>query len=275
MKPYDPVSAISEAAATGETARIFADIRATMQIPFLTSIWRSLAAIDQGLASVWDATKPIIKSGKPAASVKLLKDTAPLPIPEVIGIRDLSQVGVDAFALRSIQTIIDVYNRSNTLNFLTLSALVFEPAGAPLERAHRDVSPIRWTAVPQLLEKEEIPDDIWQLLLQLNNFGASPDEPGLATLWRHLAHWPQFLELVYDHMHLLQREGIIQQSIESLLLFNKEQGKRLAHDRPDLSVIPAQAMEMVQRYVQHPGLVVRMVAVGLGLRAWLNEIESR
>ena len=34
----DPVSAIAEADATGEVAEIFADIRATMDIPMLTSI---------------------------------------------------------------------------------------------------------------------------------------------------------------------------------------------------------------------------------------------
>ena len=37
---HDPVSAIAEAEATGETAVIFADIRQTMQLPLITSIWR-------------------------------------------------------------------------------------------------------------------------------------------------------------------------------------------------------------------------------------------
>ena len=34
---HDPVSAITEAEATGETAALFADIRETMQLPLLTS----------------------------------------------------------------------------------------------------------------------------------------------------------------------------------------------------------------------------------------------
>ena len=49
----DPVSAIVETEAAGETAEIFADIRATMEIPLLTSIWRTLVSIDGGLAAVW------------------------------------------------------------------------------------------------------------------------------------------------------------------------------------------------------------------------------
>ena len=40
----DPVSAIAESEATGEVADIFADIRATMEIPLLTSIWRTLVS---------------------------------------------------------------------------------------------------------------------------------------------------------------------------------------------------------------------------------------
>jgi hypothetical protein len=36
---YDPVTAMDEATATGETAVLFAEIRQTMRIPLVTSIW--------------------------------------------------------------------------------------------------------------------------------------------------------------------------------------------------------------------------------------------
>jgi hypothetical protein len=51
---HDPVSSIAEAEATGETANIFVDIRATMQIPLVTSMWRSLAALNGDLIAVQD-----------------------------------------------------------------------------------------------------------------------------------------------------------------------------------------------------------------------------
>ena len=54
---HDPLSAISEADATGETAKIFADIRATMKLPMLTSIWRTLAGVPDGLQATWKAIK--------------------------------------------------------------------------------------------------------------------------------------------------------------------------------------------------------------------------
>ena len=46
---YDPVTAMDEATATGETAVLFSEIRQTMRIPPVTSIWRGLAGMDDSL----------------------------------------------------------------------------------------------------------------------------------------------------------------------------------------------------------------------------------
>ena len=47
----NPVTAMAESDATGEVAEIFADIRETMEIPLITSIWRILVDIEGGLRS--------------------------------------------------------------------------------------------------------------------------------------------------------------------------------------------------------------------------------
>ena len=62
---HDPVTALSEEDATGRTAEIFAEIREVMQIPLVTSIWRTLAAVDGGLETAWPATRPLYESGQP------------------------------------------------------------------------------------------------------------------------------------------------------------------------------------------------------------------
>jgi hypothetical protein len=46
---YDPVTVIDEAKVVGETAALFAEIRQTMRIPLVTSIWRGLAGMDDSL----------------------------------------------------------------------------------------------------------------------------------------------------------------------------------------------------------------------------------
>ena len=60
---YDPLTALREASATGETAAVFADIRASMGIPPVTSIWRGLAGMEGSLAAVWAETKPLYATG--------------------------------------------------------------------------------------------------------------------------------------------------------------------------------------------------------------------
>ncbi len=79
---HDPVSAIAEAEATGETAVIFADIRQTMQLPLITSIWRTLAGVEGGLRAVWAVAKPLYESGQPDAALFRVFERAVLPVPE-------------------------------------------------------------------------------------------------------------------------------------------------------------------------------------------------
>ena len=50
---HDTVTALAESEATGEIAKIFSDIRSTMKIPMLTSIWRILADSFEDLDSAW------------------------------------------------------------------------------------------------------------------------------------------------------------------------------------------------------------------------------
>jgi hypothetical protein len=79
---YDPVTAIDEAKAVGETAALFAEIRQTMCIPLVTSIWRGLAGMDDGLRLAWAAAKPIYESGEPEPALMRSVATVGLPRPE-------------------------------------------------------------------------------------------------------------------------------------------------------------------------------------------------
>jgi len=51
----DPFPAIAEASATGETADLFADIRATVGVRVVNLVWRHLATIDGALPWAWAA----------------------------------------------------------------------------------------------------------------------------------------------------------------------------------------------------------------------------
>ena len=60
----DPVPAITEAAATGETAAIFADLRATLGVNVVNLIWRHIATFPGALPWAWASVKPAYVSGR-------------------------------------------------------------------------------------------------------------------------------------------------------------------------------------------------------------------
>ena len=211
----DPVTAISEAKATGRTAEIFADIREVMQIPLITSIWRTLADIEGGLEATWAATRPIYETGQPDAALQALKVKSKFPVPGPLSAATLRSTGLLAEDRQAFGAVIDAYNRSNGMNLIALNALVGEPSGQASN--YTLTSPDSWPELWPLLEKEEIEAETWALLERVKLLGATNDNPSIATLWRHLAHWPGLLSLVIESYEPMQEEGEIDGAIEGVM----------------------------------------------------------
>ncbi len=266
----DPVTALPEKMATGPTAAIFAEIRKVMQIPLLTSIWRTLVSIDRGLPTVWAATKPIYLSGQPDAALGRLSRADIFPVPAPLGADQLADAGMDAEELRAALGIIDAYTRSNSLNMIALSGLVLSPVGPSPADSIPATAPVLPNP-PELLEKSEIAPDVWMRLERVNRLGAGANSRGLATLWRHLAHYPGLLLLINHAFAPLQADGTIDRAIQEVFEESQAEGARLAHLRGDISAIPDPAIEMVATYVAGPRGVARMVTIGHGLARWLRQ----
>jgi hypothetical protein len=49
MNSIDLIDAVPESEAAGETARVFAELRGTLNVPFVNLIWRHLATIPRAL----------------------------------------------------------------------------------------------------------------------------------------------------------------------------------------------------------------------------------
>jgi hypothetical protein len=69
----DPVSAITEAAATGEIAEIFADIRGVLGVAVVNLIWRRLATIPRALSWAWGTLRPLYVDGTLTAEAAALR----------------------------------------------------------------------------------------------------------------------------------------------------------------------------------------------------------
>lgn len=264
---YDPVTAVDERAATGVTAEIFADIREVMGIPLVTSIWRGLAGMGNSLEVAWRATRPIYLHGQPDVVLASVVLATELPIPEALAPTQLQCVGINGEQLSQIRNIISAYNRSNGMNLIALSALI-APPGAEPAAASAMVSP-NWAPLYALSAREELSDDTWDLIRHVNAFGAPGLDANVATLWRHLGHWPALLSLIYAGLAPLHARGDIDAATARMVAHAHSQAAPLAPWRGAHEELSEQALETITGYVTTQTQVVRMVTLGHAMARWL------
>jgi hypothetical protein len=276
---YDPVSVTDEATASGRTAEIFEDIRATMCIPILTSIWRALASWDDCLERTWSNVKPIYVSRLPELILPEFLSQIALSTPKFKIEERVSTANLSRTDLLDIQQIVNAYNRSNTLNLLALAAYITPASeGAPLVL---DASFQNQTSIPlkPLLPRLEITDQNWRHVCEANTLGTGvtsnvSSSQHVATLWRHLAYWPSFLSLIYEGFLSQQVSGAIDAMSSKSTSLAIDYGAEIArsfntHHDP----IPDRAMAVIQGYVRSPIQVARMVVMGHAISNWLGTLD--
>ena len=121
---YDPVSVIDEKEAIGETAKIFKDIRETMNIPLITSIWRGLAEIDDSLKKIWTIARPIYETQNPEKKLKEIIEEIKLPLLPKFTDDELSKCRLTSKDWEEILFILKAYNRSNGMNMVVLHSII-------------------------------------------------------------------------------------------------------------------------------------------------------
>jgi len=271
---HDPVTALSESEATGQTAEIFAEIREVMRLPLITSIWRILASIDGGLESTWAAVKPLYLSGQPDDLLEQLAESDErLHLPTVSGELSELAAGLPDDQISAVDSVFVAYNRSNELNFIALSALV-NGEDTTTQSSNDSFEPIEWPEIPRLLERSEIDPPTWHLLEEIKHLGSDGSDSAIATLWRHLAHWPRLLEAIIESFMVGQRDGSLMAAITANYKLTQQYAAELILPTFDRESIPDEAWSLVSDYVDGPAKVNRMVVLGNSARRWF-ELASR
>lgn len=263
----DPVPAIAEHEATGEIAAVFDDIKATLGVPVVNLIWRHLATIDGGLDWAWGAAKPIYASGHAARSAKALFDRLPVAMPEPLPSGALQAVGVTGEDLASIRAVAAGYNRGNGLNLLALGALIVAPPGPVPNGAGAPADEVS-APIPKVLSQGDVEPHVWELVLALNRFGSRPEEPILATLYRHLAYWPGLLALMHAGFAPLEADGRLRAATATTRSMALAESARLAHLRAEAGPAPAEAVAAVEEFTRH--VIARMVPICLAFSRWVG-----
>jgi len=264
---YDPVTALDESSATGAAADIFSDIRKTMGIPLVTSIWRGLAGMDDNLQRVWNAASSIYTSGHAERALERVINQTRLPAPHALAPTQLACVGIDDVQLKSIRTIIEAYNRSNGLNMVALAGLIAPPSEDRGKACPRTL-PV-WSALPSLPMREAIDANTWDLILHINAMGASGIDAHVATLWRHLGRWPSLLSVLYAAFLPAHADGSIARAANQMVELTRREGLHLAQWRNENIALSDQARQTISGYVTSPTQVARMVTIGHTLADWL------
>ena len=202
----DPVPAITEAEATGETAEIYADIRATLGIGVVNLIWRHLATMDGALPWVWSAIKPVYVSGAASREAAELFDGLGLPEMPLFPPSTLRLAGVADADRDMVIAILDSYNRGNSLNLIALSSLDARPSGQPPSSSSKVIEAVG-KAIPPLPSMEVLKPDTRDLVLALSTLGAGPGDRIIPSLYRHLADWPGFLSLAWTAIAPMHHDG--------------------------------------------------------------------
>ncbi len=262
---YDPVTAINEDQATGKTAEIFLDIKKTMQIPLITSIWRGLAGMNNSLEDIWILTKPIYLSGTPELALNHMLNSISCPIPT-----KFNNEIFNAEDLKHIKDIIKVYTKSNGMNLMALSAFI-KSEYKPRIVISNITPKIIQSSFPRLLKKEEISNKNWEIVKKVNSLGAIKNKDNhVATLWRHLAYWPNYLDIVYEKIKIFDANGDLTETQNDVLNYVKNNGINLKRQKDKYTNIDSFALDTIKNYVHTTNQVIRMVVLGNIMIKWLE-----
>ena len=258
----DPFPAIAEAAATGETAEIFDDIRITIGVRVVNLVWRHLATIDGALPWTWSAVKPLYAQGMVDRVAVTFRTHMTLPV--LTSLAGEQPPSVDA--------VLASYDHSNTINLFALGALTAWLRGEVAVQGAPEAGP-RLPApdllLPKLASEEDTPAETWALVRRLNRFG-DPRQIILASMYRHLAHAPGFLRKLESALVPVEADGSLGRSIEVNKRMAHEQAKLLARaivgDRPlRASEIEASVSAFVDAAIGKMVTICRAIRVARGV----------
>jgi hypothetical protein len=107
------------------------------------------------------------------------------------------------------------------------------------------------------------------LVRELDQIGRLGSSEAVASLYRHLAHWPGFLAVAYTALAPLHRSGELAETQQEVSAFGRAQCASLVN--PNLPVLAPDAKSAALRGLdQFTGLMIgRMVVMGKAMRALL------
>lgn len=224
---------LAESQASGEKARIYAEMRRLGGVPMVALIFRHLATLPGGLEWTWNAIGPAWRIGRlQEAAWRIAREAKLEPIAPVPR-EALAALGVDEDAMREVRVVVDAYNRANPENLLTVACLSQLLAGtkatAALEERTWVPPPAPGPLVP-MIDLATMPREVAALFDLVSAPGNDGGPRVVQSLYRHFGHRPGFLALLVTLLAPRFRDGTIETSVLAI---------RAAMDQAAQAIVPA------------------------------------
>jgi hypothetical protein len=272
----DPVPAVTEASATGHIADIFTDIRHVYHVGVVNLIWRHLATFPGALPWVWESVRPLYVDGTIEREAAALRASIALPDLPGFPAAAFATAGLSERDIEQIRVVLAAYDRTNAMALIALSAVDCKIAGTQGEAdcafAGRIEVPASLQAelkLPPLLNLAEMSPEVAKLVVTMNRLGAQRDDSILASMYRHLAHWPPYLALAWTMMAPLDADSRLDDAISDTLAKARESGRRVVRRLPTPSLTIANAVRAeISRALDRftSDVIAKMVVIGALLR---------
>ena len=253
----DPVPAIAESEATGDIAELYSDIRATLGVPVVNLIWRHLATFPGALSWAWNSLKPVYDDGTVAAQAAALR--ADLEIPVLTGLSQyvLAAVGLDGDDMARIEMIQQSYERSNAMNMIAHSALLARLKGRWENASEAPPAPFEPPIegeMPELLTLDRMAPHVAAIVTDLNRIGGRDEI--LASMYRHLAHWPAYLALMHAIIAPYAASGRLEPLIQGVVAEGHRRADQvapgLASPIPLNATVDADVHAAIRKFTDEP-----------------------
>ncbi|MGE0518207.1 MAG: hypothetical protein AB7N53_12890 [Candidatus Binatia bacterium] len=277
----EPIAAVAEADAPPHIAALYADIGALAGVPMVNLIFRHLAASPGALEWTWGTLRPLYAAGVAQGAAERVLGALVLPALPRLPLLALTAVGVDTAAARGLARVLDSYTRANAINLVALTALRLgfrpqrpaEPAAVGF--AARSLPPASRAPLPRLLDRSEVSPQTWALIRYLNAFGEVGDGMVVASMYRHLAHWPGFLALAAGAL-VAASGGELGASIAQAREAAESQARAmlplLSNDPPPDAELFHAVLGAVEAFTANT--IVKMVPIGALLRRMLPAVQE-
>ena len=266
--PARYLAEVAEGSASGETARIYAEIRRLTGVPFVALIYRHLATIPHALEALWRAVGHRLQSGElQECAWRIGRDAWKGPAADLPD--DVRSLGNEELA--RIGDVIDAYNRANPVNFAIVCAL----SAMPPTPAARRTSRANWTpppampGLPPIAPVAGLPPAVRKHVDAFGKTGSAGMPVLVPTLYRHLAHWPDFLALAHREVQPRLAAGLFRTAIDDFRIAIQTEAASFACNRAMVTDPVLRSVAPV--FERFTGVIPEMVVVGSFLSRTLRQ----